>query len=82
MKLDAHGLFSAGLFALTVLVFVLDALVPELRKDDLFKMLAEAVVISGLINLAAGFYFGASRSQPPYAPPSPAPPPAPLDPPQ
>jgi len=66
---DAHGCFSLGLFLLTVLVFALAAAFPELRHDDLFKTLAQAVVITGLINMAASFYFGASKTSPPTANP-------------
>lgn len=69
MKIDAHGLFSAGLFALTVGVLGLLAYDQKLAENHLFATLAQAIVLTGLINLAASFYFGASKSQPPYTPP-------------
>lgn len=62
--IDSHGLFSLGLFLLTVGVFILMAVDPSLMKEDLFKTLAQAIVITGLINLAASFYFGASKASP------------------
>ena len=80
MKLpDSHGFVTAGLFALTVLVFVLAAFFPDLRHDDLFKTLAQAIVITGLINMAVGFYFGASKAAQLAAPPAPAPSSPPAD---
>lgn len=62
----AQAAFSSGLFVLTVIVLGLAAAFPDLRKDDLFKVLAQAIVLTGLVNLAASFYFGASHTQPPY----------------
>jgi hypothetical protein len=77
MKLpDGQGWFSAALFALTIMVLGLAAFVPGLRQDDLFKTIAQAIVLTGLINLAASYYFGASKSGPPAgsAPPAESPP--------
>jgi hypothetical protein len=73
MKIDAHGMFSAGLFLLTLGVFGLLAWRPALADNHLFATLAQGVVLTGLINLAASFYYGASKTQPPYAPPPKAP---------
>lgn len=61
---DSHGWVTAGLYALTVMVFFLMAYYPDLRHDDLFKTLSQAVVITGLVNLALSFYFGASKVPP------------------
>lgn len=73
MKLpNDQGWFSVGLYGLTVLVLVLMATVPGLRQDDLFKTLAQAIVMTGLINLAASFYFGASKPPAPAGAPPPA----------
>ncbi|MGA0603200.1 hypothetical protein ACO2Q3_21005 [Caulobacter sp. KR2-114] len=77
---DAQGCFSLGLFLLTVLALVLAAAFPDLRHDDLFKTLAQAIVITGLINLAAGFYFGASKAAERRPGPGDPPPPATADP--
>lgn len=72
-KIDSRGWVSIGLFALTLIVVALLALNPSLQDNKLFATLAQAIVITGLINLAASFYFGASKSgeaisAPPVAP--------------
>ena len=53
----ARILAGAGAFGLVVMVFVMMALNPDLAKDDLFKSLAQAVVIQGLIGLVMAFLF-------------------------
>ncbi|HTX48483.1 MAG TPA: hypothetical protein VME40_03730 [Caulobacteraceae bacterium] len=58
---DSRGWFSAGLFALTAAVLALLAWNPRLADNHLFATLAQAVVITGLINLAAGYEFGAAK---------------------
>jgi hypothetical protein len=62
---DSRGWFGLGLFALTAAVFALLAHDPRLADNHLFSTLAQAVVITGLINLAAGYEFGASKSAAP-----------------
>ena len=62
---DSRGWFSAGLFALTAAVLGLLACNPRLADNHLFATLAQAVVITGLINLAAGYEFGAAKPPPP-----------------
>lgn len=88
-KMDSRGWFSFGLFVLTIGIFAMLAYAPSLKDNQLFATLAQAVIITGLINMAAGFHFGASKSSetPPAAAPFPAAPaapvvaaPAPLDP--
>ena len=70
---DSRGWFSAGLFALTAAVLALLAWNPRLADNHLFATLAQAVVITGLINLAAGYEFGAAKTPPPPpAPPTPS----------
>jgi hypothetical protein len=71
-KPDSRATFSLGLFALTVLVLVMLDHNPRLASVPLFATIAQALVITGLINLAASFYFGASK---PPDPPHMAPPP-------
>ncbi|MGR4893319.1 hypothetical protein ACIPPQ_20025 [Sphingopyxis sp. LARHCG72] len=46
---------------LTGAVFGLVALKPELAKDDLFKTLAQAVVVQGLVGLAMASWFTIKR---------------------
>lgn len=53
----ARILAGAGAFALVLLVFLIMVIRPELAKDDLFKSLAQAVVIQGLIGLVMAFLF-------------------------
>lgn len=66
---DSRGWFSAGLFVLTAAVLALLAWNPRLADNHLFATLAQAVVITGLINLAAGYEFGAAK--PPRSTPAP-----------
>jgi hypothetical protein len=53
----ARILAGAGAFALVVLVFGIMLVRPELAENDLFKSLAQAVVIQGLIGLVMAFLF-------------------------
>lgn len=74
---NSRGWFSLGLFLLTMLIVRELANHPNLADNHLFATLSEAIIITGLINLAASFYFGASHAaDPPKAAP-PAPQPAP-----
>lgn len=60
---------GGGIFVLTVLVFVMMWLRPELAENDLFKSLAQAIVIQGLIGLAMAFLFtGRNAAEPDEAP--------------
>jgi hypothetical protein len=60
---------------------VLVAVGGDLRKDDLFKMLAQGLVLTAFIGLVLAFYFtatsGTSSLRSPAPPPAPAEPPAP-----
>lgn len=53
----ARVIAGGGSFALTVLVFAMMILRPELAENDLFKSLAQAIVIQGLIGLVMAFLF-------------------------
>jgi len=53
----ARILAGAGAFALVILVFILMMIRPELAENDLFKSLAQAIVIQGLIGLVMAFLF-------------------------
>lgn len=63
----ARAIAGAGAFFLTILVFGMIYIKPELAKDDLFKSLAQAVVMQGLIGLAMAFLF-TGRNSPPKDP--------------
>ena len=55
----ARVIAGGGSFALTMMVFIMMWLKPELADNDLFKSLAQAIIIQGLIGLACAFYFTA-----------------------
>lgn len=58
----ARVIAGGGSFLLTLMVFVMMWLKPELANNDLFKSLSQAVVIQGLIGLVMAFLFtGNSR---------------------
>ena len=66
----ARIIAGGGVFALTLLVLVMIAWRPELAKDDLFKMLAQAIVIQGLVGLVMAFLFTGNQHPSEPAPPS------------
>lgn len=53
----ARIIAGGGSFALTVMVFAMMLFKPELADNDLFKSLAQAIVIQGLIGLVMAFLF-------------------------
>ncbi|QDH33982.1 hypothetical protein [Porphyrobacter sp. YT40] len=53
----ARVLAGAGAFTLVLVVFALMWARPELADNDLFKSLAQAIVIQGLIGLVMAFLF-------------------------
>lgn len=67
----ARVIAGGGSFALTVMVFVMMWRNPELAKDDLFKMLAQAVVIQGLVGLVMAFLFTGKNTGEDPPPPAP-----------
>lgn len=76
-KIDSRGWFSVGLFALAAAIFIMLDRNPDLANNPLFATLAQAIVITGLINMAAGFNFGAAKEKPPSTPPETPPDPQP-----
>lgn len=56
-RIRAEHIAGAGVFILTGVVLALIATWPELGKDDLFKTLAQAVVVQGLVGLAMASWF-------------------------
>lgn len=64
--LTARVVAGAGAFLLTIMVFVMLWSKPELADNDLFKTLAQAVVVQGLVGLAMAHWFtsAARRSAP------------------
>lgn len=56
----ARIIAGGGAFLLTLIVLVMMYIKPELAKDDLFKMIAQAIVIQGLIGLVMAWLFTSS----------------------
>ena len=57
----ARVIAGGGIFFLTILVFATLWFRPELADNDLFKMLAQAVVVQGLVGLVMAFLFTGSQ---------------------
>lgn len=53
----ARIIAGGGIFFLTCAVLLIMVLKPELAENDLFKSLAQAIVIQGLIGLVMAFMF-------------------------
>ena len=65
----ARVIAGGGSFALTMMVFIMMWLKPELADNDLFKSLSQAVVIQGLIGLVMAFLFTGNSRGADSAPP-------------
>lgn len=59
--MSESALAGAGIYLLAVLVLVMIWLRPELAQDDLFKTLAQAIIVQGLIGLAMASWFTKSK---------------------
>lgn len=66
-KFTARGIAGAGAFTLTIFVLGLIAWQPSLAENDLFGMLAQAIVVQGLVGLAMAHWFTSAPK--PQAPP-------------
>lgn len=53
---------TLGIFLLAFLVVGLMAFIPELRRDDLFKVLAQAIILTALVNAVIAFHFSANKA--------------------
>lgn len=53
----ARIIAGGGVFSLTLIVLVMIYLNPSLAENDLFAMLAQAIIIQGLIGLVMAFLF-------------------------
>ncbi len=51
---DRGGWYAVALFAQTIFILCLMVGVPDLRKDEFFKSLANAIIITGWIGFAVG----------------------------
>lgn len=60
---EARVIAGGGSFCLTLLVFAIMVWKPELADNDLFKSLAQAVVIQGMIGLVMAFLFTGTQRE-------------------
>ncbi len=58
---DTRGWVALGLFALTTMILGMIYAQPTLTTNQGFMLLAQAIVLSGLINGAVAFLFGSSK---------------------
>lgn len=49
-------LFALGFYIVTLMAFI-----PELRKDDLFKVIAQAVILTAVVNGIVAFHFSSNK---------------------
>ncbi len=63
-SITASGLAGAGVFLLTGIVLYMLVHDRTLADNDLFKTLAQAIVVQGLIGLALASWFTKDRSAP------------------
>lgn len=56
-RISANGVAGMGIFILTGVVLYMLKASPELAENDLFKTLAQAIIVQGLIGLAMAAWF-------------------------
>lgn len=66
----ARILAGGGVFGLTLIVLAMIGWKPELANNDLFKMIAQAIIIQGLVGLVMAFLFTGNQHPSEPAPPS------------
>lgn len=54
---DARQIIALACFVLVIVVLGMLALLPDLRKDELFRMIAQAVVTQGFFGMVVAFWF-------------------------
>lgn len=59
---DTRAFLVGGLFFLTVMVLLMVRENPKLTENPGFMVLAQSIIIAGLITAGCGFYFTASKS--------------------
>ena len=63
-RIKPSGVAGAGIFALTVLVLQMLEDDRTLADNDLFKTLAQSIVVQGLVGLAMAAWFTKNREGP------------------
>ncbi len=56
-RIRGDAIAGAGIFMLTGVVLYMVAAYPKLSENELFKMLAQAIVVQGLVGLAMAAWF-------------------------
>lgn len=64
-RIRAEGVAGAGIFVLTAVVLLMLSNDRTLADNDLFKTLAQAIVVQGLIGLAMAAWFTKRDPRPP-----------------
>jgi hypothetical protein len=59
---DARGWVGIGLFFLTCMVLWMLVAFPDLRRDEYFKTLATAIVLTGFINGVVSWAYSATKT--------------------
>lgn len=59
---DARGWLSIAMFMLTIGILLMLKYDATLAKDEFFKVLASAIVVTGLLNNVTGYYFTSSKT--------------------
>lgn len=59
---DSRGWVAIALFALSTYVLTLLAFFPALAQITLFSVLAQAIIVSGLIGGVVAFFYASSKS--------------------
>lgn len=62
MKMDARGWIGFGCFVLVIAVLVMIWVDKELLKDDFFKLIATAIILTAWINGPVGWAYQATKS--------------------
>jgi hypothetical protein len=62
LKMDARGWIGFGCFALVVAVLAMAWADKELLKDDFFKLIATAIILTAWINGPVGWAYQATKS--------------------
>jgi len=61
---DTRAWVALGLFALGLRALELVAERPQLASNQLFSMLAQALILTGVVAQVAAYYFGSSKGSP------------------
>ena len=59
--IDSRGWMAIGLFALAFYLFTLIAFLPQLQTNELFKLLATAVISGSFCGGVVAFYFNTAK---------------------